>query len=420
MKVNQRLLIFMLILGITFGGLWISGISKHDNSLFVDDYSDDLPYGIRLIGADKVWHITQGSPEIVVAVLDTGLNTSHTDLQNILWINQGETPDNGIDDDSNGYIDDVNGWDFVHKNNDPFSLLEAGPSLQNHGTHVVGTIAAQMNNYGVVGVAPDVSIMPLRVVNESDLNPDIIVAEAINYATANGADIISMSISISSEHGEITNSTSYQLVKNALAQAYTENILIVAAAGNGYGAELVQPANHSHVIAVGAISSDKVLADFSNHGAEIVAPGVLVKSTIPYNGFSTSSGTSMATPHVSGALALLKSYNQSLTNDELRSIIRDTAEDLGVAGNDGIYGYGLINVTKAMERISGEIISPPTTTSISSSEETSTLPLSSTSSSTVVVSSTTETTSTQSTTSFLSLYGTLMVIFIILRVSKKR
>ncbi|PWI48564.1 hypothetical protein CEE45_05850 [Candidatus Heimdallarchaeota archaeon B3_Heim] len=418
MKGNQRLLIFMLILGITFGGLWISGISKHDNYLSVNDYSDDLPYGIRLIGADKVWHITQGSPEVVVAVLDTGLNTSHLDLQNILWNNPGEDPNNGIDDDSNGYIDDSHGWDFVHQNNDPFSLLEAEPSLQNHGTHVVGTIAAQMNNYGVIGVAPDVSIMPLRVVNESDLNPDIIVAEAINYATANGADIISMSIGIYDE--EITNATSYQLVESALARAYAENVLIVAAAGNWNEVNPIRPANDNHVIAVGAISETKDLADFSNHGAEIVAPGVLVKSTIPYNGFGTSSGTSMATPHVSGALALLKSFNQSLTNNDLRELIRDSAVDLGDPGYDGDFGYGLINVTKAMEIISGEIISPPTTTSISSSEETSTLPLSSTSSSTVVVSSTTETTSTQSNTSFLSLYGTLMVIFIIVRVSKKR
>ena len=214
MNVNQKILVFVLLLGITFSGLWISGISNR-TSVLPTDFSDHLPYGVRLIGADKVWHITQGSPEIVVAVLDTGLSTSHTDLQNILWNNSNEIPENGIDDDLNGYIDDVHGWDFVHQNNDPFSLLESNPyspSLENHGTHVTGTIVAQMNDYGLIGVAPGVSIMPLRVVNESNLNPDIFVAEAIEYATANGADIISMSISISSEWGEITNATSYQMI----------------------------------------------------------------------------------------------------------------------------------------------------------------------------------------------------------------
>ncbi|MHA2278545.1 MAG: S8 family serine peptidase, partial [Candidatus Kariarchaeaceae archaeon] len=293
MNVNQKLLVFILILGITLGGLWISGISNHNTILFVNDYSDELPYGIRLIGADKVWHITQGSPEIVVAVLDSGLNTSHNDLQNILWNNSIEIPDNGIDDDSNGYIDDTHGWDFVHQNNDPFSLLDSDPprtSLENHGTHVVGTIAAQMNDFGLIGVAPEVSIMPLRVVNESNYNPDIFVLEAINYAIDNGADIISMSIGIYAE--EITNATSYQLVENALERAYTENVLIVAAAGNENGAQPIRPANDDHVIAVGAISENKDLATFSNHGAEIVAPGVSGNSTIPFNGFSTSSGTS--------------------------------------------------------------------------------------------------------------------------------
>jgi subtilisin family serine protease len=430
MNVNQRIGIFCFILGITFGGLWISGISNHNPDLVVTDFSDDLPYGIRLIGADKVWHITQGSPEIVVAVLDTGLNTSHTDLQNILWNNTDEIPGNGIDDDLNGYIDDIHGWDFVHQNNDPFSLLESDPfssSLENHGTHVTGTIVAQMNDYGLVGVAPDVSIMPLRVVNESDRNPDIFVAEAIEYATANGADIISMSISISSEYGEITNATSYQLVENALAQAYSENVLIVAAAGNQNGAPLAQPANDIHVIAVGAVSHTKLIAAFSNHGAEVVAPGVSVNSTVPNEGFRESSGTSMATPHVSGALALLKSFNQTLTNDELRGLLQDSAEDLGVAGYDSVYGYGLINVTKAMEFLSGEPITLPVSSSETTTEDSTSLTTTATTTTTTTTTSSTlsdtsmpETTTSQSTTPFLPLYGSIVVIILAIQISKKR
>ncbi|MHA2108964.1 MAG: S8 family peptidase, partial [Candidatus Hodarchaeales archaeon] len=295
--------------------------------------------------------------------------------------------------------------------NDPFSLLDTpSASLRNHGTHVTGTIVAQMNDYGLVGVAPDVSIMPLRVVNENDRNMDIIVAEAIEYATANGAEIISMSISISAEYGEITNSTSYQLVENALAQAYAQNVLIVAAAGNSNGAEPVQPANDSHVIAVGAITSDKDLATFSNHGAEVVAPGKDVNSTIPNEGFGSSSGTSMATPHVSGALALLKSYNQSATNDELRDLLQVSAVDLGVLGYDGDFGYGLINVTKAMELLSGQTITIPVTTSTGSSEIPTSLTSSSTTSTTTLTTlpdssmdDTSETTTTQSSTNFIFL-----------------
>ncbi|MHA2388138.1 MAG: S8 family serine peptidase [Candidatus Hodarchaeales archaeon] len=425
MSVNQKFIVFLLILGITFGGLWISGISNHDDVLFVSDFSDNLPYGIRMIGADKAWYITSGSPEVVVAVLDTGLNTSHTDLQDILWTNEEEIPDNDIDDDLNGYIDDTNGWDFVHQNNDPFSLLDTpSASLRNHGTHVTGTIVAQMNDYGLVGVAPDVSIMPLRVVNENDRNMDIVVAEAIEYATANGADIISMSISISAEYGEITNSTSYQLVENALAQAYSQNVLIVAAAGNSNEAEPVQPANDSHVIAVGAITSEKDLATFSNHGAEVVAPGKDINSTIPNEGFSSSSGTSMATPHVSGALALLKSYNLNATNDELRDLLQVSAVDLGVLGYDGDFGYGLINVTKAMELLSGQTITIPVTTSSGSSEIASSSPTSSTTTLTTFPDSsmddTSETTTTQSSTNFLSLSGSLTAIFLTVKISRRK
>ncbi len=420
MNNHQKLLVLFIFLVITFGGLWMAGNSNHEEVPVVMDHTDNLPYGIRMIGADKVWPVTQGSPEVVVAVLDTGLNTTHTDLQNILWINEDEIPDNGIDDDGNGYIDDVHGWDFVHQNNDPFSLLDVTwPSLQNHGTHVTGTIAAQLNDYGIVGVAPGVSIMPLRVVNENDRNPDILVAEAIEYATVNGADIISMSISISAEYGEITNATSYQLVETALAQAYAADVSIVAAAGNDNDATPSQPANDPHVISVGAITSTKVLASFSNHGAEVVAPGVSVNSTIPFENYGTSSGTSMATPHVSGALALLKSYNESLTNTELRNLLQNTTEDLGDAGFDGDFGYGLINVTKAMEVLSGESLVPPITSTEENSDSTTTTDSSAIITTTISTSTTSETTTTSSNTNFLPLYSVIIILIIRVKYSKK-
>ncbi|MFX0211189.1 MAG: S8 family serine peptidase, partial [Candidatus Hodarchaeota archaeon] len=353
-----------------------------------------IPYGITLIGADKVWNRTGGSPEIIVAILDTGLDINHSDLANALWKNTNEIPNNGIDDDNNNYIDDYHGWDFVRDNNDPFNLSIYGSSsnLRRHGTHVTGTIAARLNNFGLVGVAPNVSIMTLRVVNENDLNPDVLVAKAIRYATDNGAHIISMSISIYDE--EITNSTSYQLVEDALQDAFSMGVLIVAAAGNDYPDPVTRPANNNYVIAVGAIDSAKNIASFSCRGpeVEVVAPGVNVMSTIPEDEFGSSSGTSMATPHVSGALALMISYDPTLSNTEARMILQQTAEDLGTSDRDEVYGFGLINLTRAIETIdemkSSSTLTDPTT---SSSKTTSEI--------TAIVSSTSDTTTTSATTS---------------------
>ncbi len=357
-----------------------SGLKSDNPNPFMNvEYTDDIPYGITLIGADKVWNRTSGSPEIVVAVLDTGLDINHSDLENIVWNNTNEKPNNGIDDDNNSYIDDCHGWDFVHNNNDPFnlSIYSSGSSLERHGTHVSGTIAARLNNFGVVGVAPNVSIMPLRVVNESNLNPDILVAEAIRYATDNGANIISISLGIYDE--EITNSTSYQLVEDALQHAFSMGVLIVASAGNDYpDGPVTRPANNDNVIAVGAINSAKAIASFSCQGPEIdvVALGVKVNSTIPYNTFGFSSGTSMAAPHVSGALALMLSYDPTLNNTEARMILQQTAEDLGTPGRDDLYGFGLINLTRAFEYIdemhSTSTSTEPTTSSYTTISSTTT------------------------------------------------
>ncbi len=347
----------LILLVISSSSLLLTSVFSDKYRLSIElEYKDEVPYGITLIGADKVWNKTRGSPEIVVAVLDTGLDDSHSDLEYVLWNNSDEKQDNSIDDDNNGYIDDCHGWDFIQNNTDHFnfSLYEGSQyetSLTNHGTHVTGTIAARLNNYGVVGVAPNVTIMTLRVVNKDNENPDIIVAEAIRYAADNGAHIISMSIGIYFPE-EITNSTSYQLVENALEYAFGKGILIVASAGNDHSI-VSQPANNDYVIAVGAIDGAKNIPSYSNKGPELefVAPGVGVYSTIPYNIYGYSSGTSMAAPHVSGALALMISYDPTLNNTEVRSILQQTAVDLGDPGRDEAYGFGMINVTHAFEII---------------------------------------------------------------------
>ncbi len=381
-----------MVLVISYFSLSLTNEISNKHSLAIKfDYTDELPYGITLIGADKVWNRTRGSPEIVVAVLDTGLDANHPDLENILWNNSGETPDNNIDDDKNGYIDDCHGWDFVQNNNDPFSfsLYGSSTSLINHGTHVTGTIAARLNNYGVVGVAPNVTIMTLRVVNENNLNPDITVAEAIRYAADNGAHIISMSIGIYDE--ELTNATSYQIVEGALEYAFKKEVLIVASAGNDHSI-VSRPANNHHVIAVGAIDAAKNIQSYSNQGPEVefVAPGASVNSTIPGGNYKLSSGTSMAAPHVSGTLALMLSYDQALNNTEARSILQQTVEDLGGEGRDNIFGFGMINVTHAIEIIE-EMNTNSTSTIVPSSSSTTseTTTISSTTSNTIETSPTT-------------------------------
>jgi subtilisin family serine protease len=324
------------------------------NGVIANSYSDTIPYGIDLVEADKVWSQTHGSTEVIVAVLDSGFNLDHPDLQDVFWNNSDEIPDNGIDDDGNQYVDDYCGWDFINQNNNVSYYTDVGFSLKAHGTHVTGTIAAQMNNYGIVGMAPNITIMPLRILNKNDRNPDTVVAEAIRYAADNGARIISMSINIIDE--EITNDTSYALVEEAIEYAYyTKGALLVAAAGNDGKNTIGRPANNESVIAVGAIDESKEKTWFSNYGTglEVVAPGSQVNSTGVIDGshpipFYVASGTSMATPHVAGALALLLSYNSTLTNTEARTILRQTAEDLASPGWDSLYGFGLINVSRAI------------------------------------------------------------------------
>ncbi|MHA2347718.1 MAG: S8 family serine peptidase, partial [Candidatus Hodarchaeales archaeon] len=115
---------FKLLLLFLISTFWVSTLNFSDNETLAVTYSDEIPYGISLIGADDIWSLTQGSSDVIVAVLDTGLNTTHFDLENVLWANLDEISSNGVDDDLNGYIDDTNGWDFVNHNNDPFSLLD--------------------------------------------------------------------------------------------------------------------------------------------------------------------------------------------------------------------------------------------------------------------------------------------------------
>lgn len=252
-----------------------------------------------------------GSSDAVVAVIDTGVDYSHLDLRNNIWINTAEIPGNGIDDDGNGYIDDVYGWNFVGDNNDP-------KDDNGHGTHVAGIIAAENNDIGSVGVAYNCKVMVLKAGNSSGYFNNSDIAEAIRYAYMNGASVINMSFG-----GSVIS----MAAKDALENAYNSCIL-VAAAGNDsacnnlsckicQNVEVAYPAALPYVIGVMSTNHDgSRVSSFSNYDHypydsteyEVYAAGEAIPSCWPGNRYAMLNGTSMAAPVVSGIAALLRSY----------------------------------------------------------------------------------------------------------------
>jgi subtilisin family serine protease len=260
--------------------------------------------------------ITTGSPDLVVAVIDDGVDFSHPDLDDRAWTNPGESgalalP--GVDDDGNGYIDDIHGWDFCHDDGTLHDGAEDG-----HGTHVAGTIAASLNGSGVVGVAPDVKIMALKFIKTGGCGFDSMAVEAIDYAASFGIRIINAS------WGDAHRSTP---LESAIADG---GALFVAAAGNNglnldSGSYNFYPAESpvANILSVAAIDQRGNRASFSNYGAstvDIAAPGTNILSTYP-GGYAWSDGTSMAAPHVSGVAALGLSVTPSLSTAALKSRI---------------------------------------------------------------------------------------------------
>ena len=270
------------------------------------------------INAPEAWDITMGNPEVIVAVLDTGIDISHKDLQNNVWINPGEIPADGLDNDGNGYIDDLNGWDFSENNNTVFD----SELYDQHGTHVAGTIAAAADNrIGIAGVAPHVKIMPLKFIGpEGGTSEDLI--RALNYAKMMGDLISNNSYGVEeysqAEHDAIAN----------FGGVY------VASAGNSSLNTDESPSypstyDNDNIVAVAATDDTGNLAWFSNYGPETVdvaAPGIDILSLKPGNKYQIGIGTSMATPHVTGIVALMHSVNAALSATEIRSILTNTGK----------------------------------------------------------------------------------------------
>ncbi len=228
-----------------------------------------------------------------------------------MWRNTDEIPGDNIDNDGNGYTDDVFGWNFV---NDDRNVAD----FTGHGTHIAGVIAAARNDFGTTGVAYDAKLMPLRVLDVNGKGRTSSVAEAIRYALRNGADIISLSLTSDGYSGSIYN---------ALLEARDQGVLVVAAAGNQGRAEPSYPARHSaelgNVLSVGAYDPDRRAASFSSRvgdsgAVQVDAPGVGIYSTTPGNTYGEWYGTSMAVPHVAGVAALIWSANPGLSVEQVR------------------------------------------------------------------------------------------------------
>ncbi len=315
-------------------------------------------WGLRKVQIGPAWDISQGQG-VVVAVIDTGVDYNHHDIAPNMWLNGQEIPDNGLDDDGNGFVDDVRGWDFGASDSDP-------RDTEGHGTHVAGTIGAVGNNgIGVVGMAPQARIMAVKMFPDASPSGSVEAgARGVVYAVDNGAKVINLS------WGGLGTS---QTLADALSYAHSLGCVSVAAAGNDNAdAMLFTPASLRQVITVAASAQNDAKCAFSNHGRKIdvAAPGgeepffnqnnnilSLLSSThvSAYNYYAVGSsylrltGTSMAAPHVSGLAALILAHHPTFTNEEVRQVLRASADDAGSAGWDPYSGNGRVNAYNALQ-----------------------------------------------------------------------
>lgn len=273
------------------------------------------------INAVNAWKIQTGSKDVIVAVIDTGINYKAEDLKENMWVNEKEqSGSKGVDDDGNGFIDDIYGWNFVSNNNDPLDD-------QGHGSHCSGTIGAKGNDgKGIVGVNWNTRLMALKFLDSNGSGTLENALKAIDYAVKNGARVLS-----NSWGGGGFSET----LKQAIERSHEANAIFVAAAGNesnNNDVTATYPASYEvpNVISVAAIDNKGNLANFSNFGKRIVhigAPGVNIFSTIT-KGYDSWSGTSMAAPHVSGVAALMLSQYPEMTNLQAKDMILKTARSL--------------------------------------------------------------------------------------------
>lgn len=315
-----------------------------------NDPSYSKLWGMKRIGAAQAWDKHTGKrARVLVGVIDTGIDYTHPDLVDNIWTNPGEIPGNKLDDDGNGYVDDVHGYDFDEEDGDPMDL-------NGHGTHVSGTIAATGNNgKGVTGVTWSAQLVALKFLGKDGSGYTSDAVRALDYARTMGIRLTN-------------NSWGGGSYSAALVDAIEGQDLFVAAAGND--AENIDASPHypasydlANMMVVAASDSDEKLATFSNYGAavDLAAPGASIYSTLPNNAYASWNGTSMATPHVTGAAALIWSYNPTLSAAEVQDILNGSADPFAAFLGKVATG-GRLNVANALARVPApswlEVIGP--------------------------------------------------------------
>ena len=320
---------------------------------FVSPFADVQYFGgsrewnVNSVNAPEAWAAGFSGEGVTIAVVDTGVDLDHPDLVDNLFINAGEIEGYGIDDDGNGFIDDVHGYDFAGRDADP-------NDVGGHGTHVAGIVAAGLNGFGATGVAPDATILPVRVLGDNGSGSSNAVAAGIRYAADQGADIINLSLG-----GGFS-----QAIQAAIDYAQDLGSFIVAAAGNEGASAPSFPARFSsvydNVLSVGAHNSSGTIAGFSNDvgssgSVQIDAPGVGVFSTYVGGRYATLSGTSQAAPNVAGVAALALSANPDLTPDELRNLLVG-GTTTAAAGSDAL---GIVNAATTVAYAAAGLTAAP-------------------------------------------------------------
>lgn len=315
----------------------------------------NIPFAASKKGADidmeKAWAIEQGDSSVIIAIIDTGVKWDHPDFAGRIWVNYEDVPNNGLDDDGNGLIDDIHGWDFADADNNPID--ENG-----HGTNIASIIGVNANNSnGFAGMDWNCKLMNLKVLNADNAYYSWWI-EAIYYAVDNGAHVLNMSLGGDVESQALTDAINYALSKN---------VIVVVSMGNKATNKVSYPSNVSGVIAVGSTDPDDTRSEVfnwsatsgSNFGSHIsvVAPGSYIyglshKDVSDFNTYF--SGTSQATAYVSGLASLLRAQLPNATNQEIKDLIESTADDQvgnpaeDKAGKDDFYGNGRINAYSAL------------------------------------------------------------------------
>ncbi len=305
------------------------------------------------INAAGAWNYFSSGSQRTVAIVDNAVSRTHTDLSANIWVNPGEVASNGVDDDGNGYIDDVNGWDVADNDNNP----NPPNTSFDHGTHCAGDASATTNNgTGIAGIGWSTKIIAVKATGDADSPTSVTNGYGgVSYAAgAANADVISLSWG---------GTSSSQTAQNVITAAWNAGSVVVAAAGNSGVNQLHYPSAYTNCVAVASTGSTDAKSSFSNYGTwiDVCAPGSSIYSTIPTNTYVSMSGTSMACPIVAGLVGLMKSLNPALTPTQLVNCLTTTCDNINAQNSAyiGLLGSGRINANSAMACVASTMSAPP-------------------------------------------------------------